>query len=177
MAPYDGIRIYAAGKISQNGWRHTLFPVQTINDYDEPPTQPWPSAVPIGSLPGATYVGPHFMGDDHGCYHGENRHGVAAGGRACGDAYPGLSRPDVASRCLDAINRATHVFAWINDPTAHGTLVEVGYARALGKQVFVYTQSGRKELDDMWFAGQIATAHAAAATADDAWNDFRLRLR
>ncbi|MEU8156106.1 hypothetical protein AB0B94_20825 [Micromonospora sp. NPDC048986] len=106
------------------------------------------------------YVGPHFISDDHGCYRGENSHGVAAGGIACA-AYPCLSRPEVTQRCLAAIR---------------GSLVEIGYARALGKQGHVCTQAGRKELEDLRFAGQIATAHGEAATAEEAWADFRLRL-
>ncbi|MFJ8690207.1 nucleoside 2-deoxyribosyltransferase [Micromonospora wenchangensis] len=177
MAAYNGIRIYAAGKITKNGWRHSLFPIHSDTDYEHPDRHPWPAAVPIRSLPGAMYVGPHFISDDHGCYHGPNQHGVAASDDACGGAYPGLRRPEVAARCLDAITRSTHVFAWVDSPTAHGTLVELGYARALGKPVHLYTQAGVKELDDMWFAGQIATAHGLAGSAEEAWQDFRLRLR
>ncbi len=177
MTDFKGIRVYAAGKITKNGWRHGLFPVIDDADYENPDATPWPSDAPIGSsLPGAVYVGPHFMSDDHGCYHGENSHGVAAGDMAC-SVYPGLSRPEVAARCLGAIRSATHVFAWVDDPTCHGTLVEIGYARALGKQVHLYTHGGRKELDDLWFAGQIATAHGSATTAKEAWADFCLRLR
>ncbi|GAB3807144.1 nucleoside 2-deoxyribosyltransferase [Micromonospora zhanjiangensis] len=176
MDNFKDIRIYAAGKITKNGWRHSLFTIVDDAEYENPDRTPWPAEVRIASLPGAVYVGPHFMSDDHGCYHGENLHGVAAGDTACGGAYPGMSRPEVTQRCLTAIRSATHVFAWIDDPTCHGSLVEIGYARALGKQVHVYTQTGRKELEDLWFAGQIATAHGEAATVQQAWADFRLRL-
>ncbi|MFI7077545.1 nucleoside 2-deoxyribosyltransferase [Verrucosispora sp. NA02020] len=176
MSTFEGIRVYAAGKITQNGWRHSLFPIFDDADTTNPDRQPWPEEVRIPALPGAVYVGPHFMSDDHGCYHGENMHGVAAGEHACGGAYPGLSRPEVAQRCLAAIRLSTHVFAWLDDPTCHGSLVEIGYARALGKQVFVYTKAGQKDLADLWFAKQIANAHAEAATAEGALADFRLRV-
>ena len=128
-------------------------------------------------MPGAVYVGPYFLSDDHGCYHsGPNSHGVAAGGRACGEAYPGLSRPDVAKRCLSAIESATHIFCWIEDPTAYGSLVEIGYGKALNKRVDIYFKTSAN-LDDLWFAGQISTAFSEAADVETAWADFCLRLR
>jgi len=101
---------------------------------------------------------------------------VAAGSSACGGAYPGLSRPDVVKRCLAAIEQATHIFAWIDDPTAYGSLVEVGYARALNKEVFLYFDRA-KSLDGLWFSTQIATSFIESDNAFAAWDDFCVRLR
>ena len=177
MDQFEGIRVYAVGKISQNGWRNQLFSiVDWVDDVDHPEGTPWPAETRIKDLPGAVYVGPHFLSDDHGCYHGSNTHGVSAGGAACGDAYRGLNRPEVARRCLEAVDRSTHVFAWIDDPTAYGSLVELGYARALGKQTHIYMSDERPDLADLWFAGQVAHAHTWVRDVDVAWADFRLRL-
>jgi len=174
---FEGVKIYAIGKISQNGWRNRLFPiVDWLDNCQEPGETPWPDEMKIRDLPGAVYVGPHFLSDDHGCYHGANAHGVSAGGAACGDAYPGLSRPEVAQRCLAAIGRATHIFGWIDEPSAYGSLVELGYARALGKQTHVYMCDERPDLADLWFAGQVAHGHVWVKDADVAWADFKLRL-
>jgi hypothetical protein len=175
MADFQGIKIYAAGKIEKNGWRHQLFPISDGHDYAAP-LPPWPDQVLIPTLPGAVYVGPHFLSDDHGCFHGANSHGVAAGDSACGGAYPGMSRPDVVKRCLSAIEQATHVFAWIEDSTVYGTLVELGYARALGKHVHLYMSETCPDAQDMWFAAQITTTVESTLDARTAWDDFILRL-
>lgn len=178
MAEFDGIRIYAAGKIRKNDWRHEIVHLgESPEDLEHPEMTPWPDEMPINSLPGATYLGPHFLSDDHGCYHGPNLHGVAAGGRACGAAYAGLTRPEVVKRCLSAIERCTHVFAWIENTSAFGSLVEIGYARALGKQVHVYLLDEQPDLVDLWFAGQIATACTWVSSPSVAWQDFGVRLR
>jgi hypothetical protein len=51
-------------------------PGRTMNA-PKPPPRSRSGRVPIKSLPGATYVGPHFLSDDHGCYHAEpNSHGA-----------------------------------------------------------------------------------------------------
>lgn len=117
------------------------------------------------------------MSDEHGCYHGTNSHGISAGEHTCGGAYPGLTRPDVVKRCLVAIERATHLLVWLDDPTAYGTLVEVGYAHALGRQVYLYTKQGVAGLNELWLAGQVATHHAAVRNHREACDDFRVRAR
>lgn len=175
---YAGISIYAAGKITKNGWRHRLFPITDYYDYsagDNGGAPPWPAALPIQSLPGATYVGPHFLADDHGCFHGKNTHGVAAGGSSLCVGNPGITRPDVVKSCLTAIEDATHVFAWIDEPTAYGTLVELGYASAQGKHIHLYIAQDCAQADDLWFAGQLA-ATARAVDAKAAWDDFTQQL-
>ncbi|MBE1577679.1 hypothetical protein ACFORH_10855 [Amycolatopsis roodepoortensis] len=171
MATYEGIRIYAAGKITKNGWRHRLFPI--ADDHDYTGTYPsWPDGLAIDDLPGAVYVGPHFLSCDHGCFHGENTHGVA--GQGCGGE--GLSRPDVLKRCLTAIEHATHVFAWIDKADAYGSLVELGYARALGKHIHLYLAEDLDVADDLWFAAQASAVYSTAKTATHAWEDFAARL-
>jgi hypothetical protein len=177
LRQYSNIRVYCIGKISHNGWRNQLFPIrnETAPDSSAPQYWEWPD-IPIERLPGAAYVGPYFLSCDHGCYHSEpHSHGVAAGGDAEGGAYPGLSRPDVAKRCLSAIESATHIFAWIDDTTAYGSLVEIGYAKALNKSVHLYFSS-TADLGDLWFAGQVSSSFSKSNSASAAWEDFCLRL-
>jgi hypothetical protein len=104
----------------------------------------------------AAYVGPFVMSDDHGCFHGTNTHGQGAWD-ACGGAYQGLTtRTEVAERARRGIACADHVFAWLDDLTAYGTLVEIGLATGLGKRVWIYTAPG-KDHADLWFASHLAT--------------------
>lgn len=89
-------RIYLAGKIKKNGWRHDLVPglrdaygIDQWTGYwrggrDNPTAMPesWPELqMPNGLL----YVGPFFVSDDHGCFHSDGRHGLNDYG--CGEAY------------------------------------------------------------------------------------------
>jgi hypothetical protein len=178
MEKYTGLRIYAIGKIKKDCWRHDIAPIRNafFHDLDDPTAYSWPDGVGIPNLPGAVYAGPFFMSDDHGCYHKEfNSHGVAAGGAACGGAYPGMARPDVVQRCFSAIESATHIFAWIDDPTAYGSLVEIGYARGIGKPVHLYFQRD-VDLIGLWFAAHVTTSFTKVANVAEAWADFSLRL-
>jgi very-short-patch-repair endonuclease len=127
------------------------------------------------------YTGPYFASDDHGCFHGPTSHGCAE----CMDGYDTLPRKLVVKCCLSAIARSDLIFAWIEDPTAHGTLAELGYAHALGKKILIATpeappnfhsfhaakgfqhMDGRpyqgSPLDELWFTFALATQVAECA--------------
>ncbi len=131
--------IYLAGKIAQNDWRHDLLGHQLRGAWEwdeEAPSTHWP-VIERGILGTFDYVGPYFMSDDHGCGHGASTHGCGTDGFICGFSNPAPRRAQVRDLCFDAIDRADIVFAWLDDPTAYGTLVEIGYARGRGKQVIV----------------------------------------
>ncbi|WP_019065357.1 DUF559 domain-containing protein [Streptomyces prunicolor] len=183
--------IYLAGKINKNDWRHDLmgWDLRTAwavweNDEGDPP-RPWP-VIKKGVLDTFDYVGPYFASDDHGCGHGPGTHGCGEDGAlACG-SYAGLGlplRPQVREMCLAAIDAADIVFAWLNDPTAYGTLVEIGYAKGRGKQVIVAAPEipGTCELaskrgwqlpdsptNEFWFAFSCATSTLTASTPHEA---------
>lgn len=59
----------------------------------------------------------------------------------------------VVALCQEAIRQSDVVFAWLDSTDAYGTLVELGYARALQKQVWV---AGPSDFPDLWFAYQTA---------------------
>lgn len=178
------MKIYLAGKISSKDWRATIL--------GSPPIAPewsayearfgdlrWP--VLRNAINGRhDYVGPFFLTGrkaDHISVHGPDSHGVGAypdWARHRPGAYE-VERAVVTALCFDAIDRADLVFAWLNDATAFGTLVEIGYARALKKQlVIAYPYEGAfggdcsacdhgqcdehdEERDDLWFARECGT--------------------
>ncbi len=58
-------------------------------------------------------------------------------------------RKHVRLLCFQAISLSDIVFAWIDSPTCYGTLVEIGYAKALRKRIWI---AGPAEFSDLWFA-------------------------
>lgn len=165
-----------AGKISKNGWREEILGYRGAGDnapesgisHDEL----WAERKIENVHRPMTYAGPFFFGDDHGCFHGPNEHGCGASGTACGAAYGGMNRVEIHKRCLGAIDRSTHLFAWIDDPSAYGTLVEIGYAKALGKTVVLYFDSGKRhDLWDLWFAAHCGE-FAWMPSPVQAWEHF-----
>lgn len=157
---YDGINIYLAGKIAANDWRHTVVK-DLRNTCCEFGCNGVPDEWPIlrhGIAPNRHYVGPYFIGCDHGCYHGKDSHGFGPGCAGDIEEFPGECHdehcPDrpkeqyVVKQCHKAIDRADVVFAWIDDLTAFGTIYELG--RAVGRtQVFL--ASPDEVSGDLWF--------------------------
>lgn len=129
------------------------------------------------------YSGPFFMSGQHTCYHGEDEHGVSASMNQereyiCGHSKtpPGIEcvmcgngkahqcdgvatstvprGPLVSRLCSDAISRSSIVFAWIDELDCYGTISEIGYAAALGKEIWI---AGPRLYRDMWFVYQYAS--------------------
>ncbi len=176
------LRIYFAGKIAKNDWRHQLAPRTNLSldgyentGSDDADRVIWPE-LPIRSWQGARalYVGPFFMGCDHGCFHGPSAHGVAAGGHAC--PGPGMTRRGLVANCFHAIDRCDAFFAWLDDPTAHGTLVELGFAAARHKHIVVATHPHISDAvrKDMWFAFAAASEVLTAQSPVEAFNAVNL---
>lgn len=132
------MKIYLAGKIAQNDWRHDI--VRDLNELDEMyySTSPeeW-SSVPI---PGTdlTYVGPYFQAAGHGCAHLLGHHGTTG------------ARHKTATRCRAAIRNCDVFFAWLECETAHGTMVEIGYAYALGKKIIIARPPKVEQCDECY---------------------------
>ena len=120
------MKVYLAGKIARNDWRHEI--VQDANELDEKyvpnkNTIEWPT-VPI---PGTDliYVGPYFDAQGHGGAHAMGYHGTTS------------LMHNTAERCRAAIRDCDVFFAWLECETAHGTMVEIGYAYALAKTIII----------------------------------------
>lgn len=130
--------IYLAGKIAKNDWRHNI--VAGISDITIDGEHEWPrlrKAI-FGCL---DYVGPYFRNCSHGCAKDDASHGIIS---TCVGNYvykshgdPSTEQPVIVEQCLHAIKRADIVFAWIERSDCHGTLVELGYALALGKKIWL----------------------------------------
>jgi very-short-patch-repair endonuclease len=194
-------RIYLAGKISKGDWRgsivsSTQWPNAVTysigNDHlitsgrgisadgacgNDGHIGMWP--ILENSVLGIfDYVGPYFVGCDHGCFHGSNTHGSIDGGNPSDHQSsfyhydPDAESSDIISfqqfwvrkLCLDAIKKADVVFAWIDSPDAFGTFTELGYAAALRKEILI---AGPKQFPDMWFiyatAGTLKIAESPLA--------------
>lgn len=142
------MKIYCAGKISKNDWRDSLIHSRRGSDFDL--TNKWPE-IEISS--GDIYVGPYFSpGCDHGCTHGDNSHGWNEIGCVTDYGVPDV-KTTTFHKCLDAINRCDIFFAWIDTKDCYGTLVEIGFAKALGKRICIYTPYNF-DSSDLWFAMQ-----------------------
>lgn len=147
--------IYLAGKISLGDWRHELLGIGLRGAWqpEDDGLTSWPRWQK-GILDTFDYVGPYFVSDDHGCGHGASTHGCGYDGELpCQQSELLPQRHQVRDLCLTAINEADIVFAWLNDATAYGTLVELGYAKGRGKRIVI---AAPKPLDDLWFATSCA---------------------
>jgi very-short-patch-repair endonuclease len=188
-------RIYLAGKIRKGDWRNTIvngerWPATnryTLKD-DLLDTSGITAWLPCGGnsflaawpvLPGAVlgvfdYVGPYFVGCDHGCFHGEDSHGNIQTWHSDPQSWLDLTNGDapedetdphskfnnllfrrlyIQQSCIKALKIADVVFAWIDSPDAYGTFAELGYAAALGKEILI---AGPREFSDMWFIYALA---------------------
>lgn len=149
------LRFYLAGKIGPQGWRDAIVPdlqyqCSRLYTAKKPEWPELPQAIQPG---GHSYVGPYFLACDHGCFHGDTQHGVGAanGGESAAIAY---SRSEVWQRCQQALARATVIFAWIDGMDCYGTLLELGYAAALGKGIWI---AGPRRYPELWLTYE--TAH------------------
>lgn len=145
-------RIYLAGKIAKNDFRHKLVPELRGTE--------WPGS-PI-ECKDFIYCGPFFANCDHGCSHGPTRHGVVSDWPCQGQSgmTDGQIRDQVIVTNNNALEIADVVFAYITCLTAYGTLVELGAAYATNKQVVLIL--GQNLHDDhkreLWYAIRQADA-------------------
>lgn len=159
------MRIYLAGKVGKNDWRHEIVPglraVITAQDaeYVVAPPDEWPALQFFGSH---SYVGPYFIGCDHGCFHGPSQHGCISLIPEANEAEQraSLQRRQAAVRrlCLRAVAQADLVFAYIESTDAFGTCFELGFAEALGKTVEVCAPEAL-DLSEWWLSIGHRTIH------------------
>jgi hypothetical protein len=154
------VKIYLAGKISKRDWRwQVVRGVDALDRYglelDQYNHDTWP-VLERAIFGTHDYVGPYFISCNHGCFHGDNAHGVGAVPKGCADPSGGhddIGDPAlVVEKCLTAIDRADFVFAWLDDPTAYGTIFELGYAK--GRKIPVAYASpvaSDPRTADLWF--------------------------
>lgn len=143
-------RIYLAGKIGANDWRHDV--VKDLRSVEE-----W--SILINAIFGQHhYVGPYFISCDHGCYHGPNSHGLGVndanhGPYCSGDVPKPHDNFEVVHRCVTAIYNADLFIAWIDSADCYGTVAEIGYAYARGTEIWI---AGPERFTDLWFVYEMA---------------------
>lgn len=160
------MKIYLAGKVGKNCWRHAVVQGQGVSIGDDEaccgaagdtPLPQWP-ILRRAIFGKHDYVGPYFITCDHGCFHGRDSHGSVAefGHGVRMELKDDLRRNSVRQRCLEVIHNADLVFAWIYNKTCYGTLAELGFAKALGKQIVVAMPRDFNP-NDLWFAAGLGT--------------------
>jgi hypothetical protein len=143
-------KIYLAGKISKNCWRKQLVP--DLRDMR------WADG-PLDCV-SFNYVGPFFVGCDHGCYHGSNTHGNLPLMGTCNEIngtaefLRRLHQENLRKTCMKAIDDCDILFAYIDEHKCYGTISEIEYAVNINKIVIVnFAPSIASESkNDFWFA-------------------------
>ena len=163
--PSEHHSVYLAGKIWKNDWRNKFC------NYRHIPDEPYEIAQGFQYDVNAnlTITGPFFISCDHGCYHGNGTHGVGAdysgghsGGCCMGYYY---DRTQVFNICESQIDKAEIIFAYINCRDCYGTIAEIGYAYATGKDIFILFSDWSIE-EDMWFVSEM---RRNTGVASDEW--------
>lgn len=151
----NSTKVYLAGKIRKNCWRHALVAGLREHHWD------------MGALPQPTftYVGPYFVSCDHGCAHQPTQHG-AENSCVLDDSVP---RQEVVQLCFRALQNSDLVFCYLDSRDCYGTLVEIGYAIAMKKIVVVALSEnlGRFTSNEHWFGCTGATKSYYAVNEKD----------
>lgn len=136
--------VYLAGKIRQQCWRHRLVKGLRQHRWEHGPLR----------QVDYTYIGPFFVGCDHGCYHRDSTHG---NGEGCTPDYD-LNRNRVATYCRTAILHADLVFAYIESTDCFGTIAELERAHCFGVPVVIAFAPGvaTPSSNDFWFVCSLA---------------------
>lgn len=144
------MKIYLVGKVSKNGWRDKIVGHRcgcNAGELDDPTKWPLLSKVVFGEH---DYVGPFMISCDHGCYHGDGQHGLTNPEASC--CFKGeFSRKAIVQCCLNAVKVADLVFCWLDAEEDYGSMIEIGYALALGKDVVVSSHNVSL-CESHWFA-------------------------
>ncbi len=101
---------------------------------------------------GYVYAGPSFEGSGHGCYDHET-----------------------VSRCFSELYNCDAIFAWIHRPDVHGTMAELGYAKAYNKRIYVGFDVSRYRTlpETLKFARDISNEWIACTDPRTAWRAFQ----
>lgn len=140
--------VYLAGKISPHDWRNKFCNYRNVPDDPEDIARGYIAHVDDN----LSITGPFFISCDHGCYHGDGSHGVGAVNGGCMSVH--YTREEVFSICKRQIDGAEILFAYINSNDCYGTLAEIGYAHAMGKDI-VIAFSDEKLKTKMWFVDKM----------------------
>lgn len=168
MSVQDVPSVYMAGKIGIDDWRHRLLSINNRSDILRNAKHDFVFKANNHLL---NYCGPFFVSCDHCCYHGENSHGwgleqaTCEGGNVDDDNWISTSamintheiytRQAVKTACLESIKKCDFVYSYIDKNDCYGTILEIGYALALGKPCLVCFENKYLK-DEIWFVSEAA---------------------
>ena len=158
--------VYLAGKISPHDWRSKFCNSRYIFDAEE-----IREFILVTVNDNLTITGPFFISCDHGCYHGEGKHGVGADSGGCEGVY--FTRDDVLNICMTQILAADVVFAYIDCSDCYGTLAEIGFAYSFKKDVVIIFDTPELK-EEMWFIDKMQ--HRTGEVSDE-WIEEQLISR
>lgn len=173
---------YLAGKITRTTWRETIVGEwsfenhswsygQAYFDYEEDGT--WaivPHACKVLDSISLHYTGPWWRDDF--CHGQSNDSGFPHGYSSVGQPLKEESdKKQIANAVSKAIRDSDMLFAWVDSHDCYGTLLEIGYARGLGKTVVVVF-SDTIDSRELWLARAAATYSLTAKTPRDGWDEF-----
>jgi hypothetical protein len=179
---------YLAGKITGTDWRSQIVSGwgeekglsywQAFLDYDTCST--WsvvPNACDVAGV-FLHYTGPwwqDFSGGGHSCASDScEPHGYSNSFQQLHSDETARRRREVSNAIAAAISSADLIFAWIDSADCFGTIVEIGYAKGLGKVVVVATSdefAATEQSQQMWLLRQLGYC-VTGKTPSDAWGEF-----
>jgi len=185
VLPWCNTRVksfYLAGKITGTTWRETIVDewsfenhsssyCQAYMDYEEDGT--WavvPHACTVLDSISLSYTGPWWRDPFcHGLSHDSNYpHGYSADGEPWKEES---DKKQIANAVSKAIRESDLLFAWIDSHDCYGTLLEIGYAKGLGKTI-VAVFSDEIDTSQLWLTQAAATYSLTAKTPRDGWDEF-----
>lgn len=184
-----GIKVYLAGKVSKNCWRHKF--VKGLRDVPAVPNEEWP-ILEDAIAPGVDYCGPYFAPCDcgHGCNSGECQHGVGTES-GCSNSYLNAFNPrghfydaiadsktEVFNQCFEAV-KVSDIMIAMPSVDSYGTIVEIGWAYAMSKEVVICHDALRDDSEDFWFVGRCQSSESiyGGMTASYAISEISIRAQ
>lgn len=172
-------RLYFAGKIKKNDWRHDLAP--NLRGLIYPSDDDSTLFDPEFTLDCDNFIygGPFFVSCDHGCFHGPANHGVGIVLNEGGDdpvhgRFIAERRAAIFNINAARLKHADRVFAYLEDVDCYGTLVELGMAAAWGKPIAIGVARSvdLERCDDLWMAMQTAGRRLYLGSAMECWAQY-----
>lgn len=132
--------VFLSGKVTNQDWRTSVLSDTCSHKFE-----------PI-NMGGWIYCGPFYNACRHGCVRQmQNLHGQSLGGECC--FGPQKYQHEIKQKCFEGVSDCDVFVVYLNAPACYGTMVEVGWAEALRKQIVVLVDSSiSQELrSDFWF--------------------------
>lgn len=190
VLPWSGEAVksfYLAGKITGTTWRETIVPDWSDENHSFSYHEAhhgssdnyWSVVMDACDVLGVNlhYTGPWWKDTFCHGWSGDSTHPHGYG--SCSEGRVELSkiesrRAEVSRAVQVAIQRADLVFAWIDSPDCYGTILEIGYARAMNKVVVVAFSeefAATKAAHEMWLLTKWGY-YIDDKTPEKAWNQF-----